>query len=112
MLGLFMSTAWGQAAETATAAPAKPGMMEIVFPFVLILFVFYFFQNRPQQKKLKLHQDFLTSLKRGDQVITTSGILGEITGISDKFITLQIDDNVRIKIIRSQIMSSAKEGNA
>jgi preprotein translocase subunit YajC len=110
MLGLFLSTAL---AQSAPAVAAKPTMAETLFPFAIILVFFYLFLGRPQQKKLKEQQTFLASLKRGDQVITSGGIFGEITGITEKFITLQVADNVRIKILRTQILGSAtKEGNS
>jgi preprotein translocase subunit YajC len=109
MLGLFLSTALAQGAPAAAAS--KPTMAETLFPFAIILIFFYLFLGRPQQKKLKEQQSFLSSLKRGDQVITSSGIHGEITGITEKFVTLQVADNVRLKILRSHILGSAtKEG--
>jgi preprotein translocase subunit YajC len=110
MLGIFLSTAFGQAAATATAP--KPTLIETVFPFAIILVFFWLFLGRPQQKKLKEHQSFLAGIKRGDQVVTTGGIHGEVTGITEKVVTLQIADNVRIKVARSHIIGSAtKEGN-
>ena len=112
MLGIFLSTAFAQTAATVSSAGAKPTMLESLFPFAIILIFFYLFIGRPQQRKLKEQQSFLSALKRGDQVITSGGIYGEITGITDKFITLQVADNVRIKILRTQILGSAtKEGN-
>ncbi len=110
MLGLFLSTALAQGAP---AAAAKPTIIETLFPFAIILVFFYLFLGRPQQKKLKEQQAFLSSLKRGDEVITNGGIFGEITGITEKFVTLQVADNVRIKILRTQILGSAtKEGSS
>lgn len=98
-----------QAFAQAGAAPAKPGIAEMLFPLVIIMVVFYFLVARPQQKKLKEQQNFLTSLKRGDSVLTTSGIFGEITGLTDLFVTLQISENTKIKILKSQIARLAKE---
>lgn len=104
----LFSTAWGQAAGAAT--PAKPSLLESLFPFAVILLFFWLFMARPQQKKLKDHQTLLTNLKRGDQVITNGGIYGEITGITEKVITLQVADNVRIKVAKNQISGlAAKE---
>ena len=92
--------------------PPKPGMLEMIFPFIAIMVVFYFFQSRPQQKRQKQHQDFLTALKRGDEIITTGGIVGQVTGLTEKFITLEIAENVRIRVLKTQILGSAKEGNS
>ncbi|MBK9294467.1 MAG: preprotein translocase subunit YajC [Oligoflexia bacterium] len=81
----------------------------MLFPLVVIMVVFYFLVARPQQKKLKEQQNFLANLKRGDSVLTTSGIFGEVVGITDLFITLQISENTKIKILKSQIARLAKE---
>jgi preprotein translocase subunit YajC len=107
---IFLSQAWAQAAGAATSA--KPSLLETLFPFAIILVFFYLFLGRPQQKKMKEQQAMLSALKRGDQVLTSGGILGEITGLSEKFVTLEIADNVRIKVMRSQVSGLAsKEGN-
>jgi preprotein translocase subunit YajC len=119
MLGLLISTAYAQAANTAATAttaaaatPAHPSMLETLFPFAIMLACFYLFLGRPQQKKMKAQQEFLKALKKGDQVVTTGGIQGEITGLTDTFVTLQIADNVRIKVVRNQVSGAFKEGAA
>ena len=99
-----------QAQSTVAATAAKPGMLEMFFPVAVMLFIVYMFFLRPQQKKVGDHQKFLTSLKRGDQVITNSGIYGEVTGLTDKVVTLEVADNVRIKVLKSQVLATAKEG--
>lgn len=78
-------------------------------PLILIFFVFYFLLIRPQQKKAKEHQNYLANLKRGDKVITGGGIYGQITGLTDNTVTLEIADNVRIKVSRAAIAGSATE---
>jgi preprotein translocase subunit YajC len=65
--------------------------------------VFYFLMIRPQQKKVKDHEAMVTKLQKGEEVITQSGIIGKIHGIADKFITLEVDNNVRIKVLKSRI---------
>lgn len=102
---MFWSVAMAQAAGEA----AKPSMLETLFPFLAVLVVFYFVFSRPQQKKLKQHQDFLGNLKRGDQVVTSSGIFGSVTGINPNFVTLEVADNVRLKILKSQISGPVKD---
>lgn len=99
---LFGSKAFAQAA----GGGAQPSTMEMFLPFIFIFVIFYFLIIRPQAKRQKEHQKFTTELKRGDAVITTSGILGTIEGVTETFITLEIADGVRIKILRSQILSS------
>ncbi|MCC6278428.1 MAG: preprotein translocase subunit YajC [Oligoflexia bacterium] len=83
----------------------------MVFPIAAMFVIFYFLIIRPQGKKQKEHQKLLEGIKRGDQVITSGGILGEVAGTTDRVVTLQIADNVRIRILKSQIAGLAKEGN-
>ncbi len=99
---MFSSVAWAQ-----TAAPgATPGMFEQFLPFVFIIIIFYFLLIRPQQKRAKSHREFLTNMKRGDQVLTSGGIFGTIEGLTEDFVTLQIADGVKIRILKAQIASS------
>ena len=77
-------------------------------PFLLMFMVVYFLMIRPQQKKMKEQQEMLTTLKHGDEVITASGMLGTITGITDKVVTLEVADDVKIKMIKSQIAQVVK----
>lgn len=91
---------------------AQPNFMEMMLPFVVIFAVFYFLIIRPQGKKQKEHQGFLTQLKRGDEVVTSSGILGTIDGLTDLYVTLEIANNVKIKVLRAQIAASAKNLNS
>lgn len=72
----------------------------------LIIFIFYFLLIRPQQKRQKQHRQFLTNLKRGDMVVTTGGLHGKITGLTDTVVTLEIADNLRIKVSRAYIAGS------
>jgi len=75
-------------------------------PLILIFIVFYFLLIRPQQKKAKEHQSFLSTLKKGDEIVTNGGIHGRITGITDSVLTLEIAEGVRVKVNRASIMTS------
>ena len=99
-------TAFAQTAEVAgAAAPSAPAWMQFV-PFVIIIGVFYFFLIRPQAKKQKETQAFLQGLKVGDQVITQSGILGRITAMTDTITTLEVANNVQMKFLKTQVLTS------
>ena len=91
----------------AEQSPKQPSMLEQLFPFLLIGFVVYFIFIRPQQKKYKQHHEFLAKVKRGDEVLTNSGIFGKIEGITDQFIVLEVADKVRIRVLKNQIASLA-----
>lgn len=100
--------ALAQATEAATpvaGAQQAPGWMQFV-PFAVIIGVFYFFLIRPQAKKQRETQSFLSALKVGDQVITQSGILGRIAGMNEQVVTLEVANNVQIKVLRSLVMMS------
>lgn len=106
MLGLLVSTAFAQSAPAAGGG--TPSSFEMFVPFIFIFVIFYFLIIRPQSKRQKEHQKFLTELKRGDEVITASGILGRIEGITDQFVTVEIADGVKVKMLRTQIATTQK----
>jgi len=81
-------------------------------PLILIFVIFYFFLIRPQQKKIKEHKVMVSSLKRGDEVITSGGIVGKVEKIhEDNKIDLLISDNVTVKIVQSTIQSLSISSN-
>ena len=75
-------------------------------PLILIFVIFYFFLIRPQQKKIKEHKQMVSSLKRGDEVVTSGGIVGKIERIlgNDK-VDIVIADNVTVQVVQSTIQS-------
>ncbi len=79
-------------------------------PLILIFVIFYFFLIRPQQKRVKDHKAMVASLKRGDEVITSGGIIGTIDRVmEDDRIEVTIADNTKVQIIRSTITSLLKK---
>ena len=75
-------------------------------PLILIFVIFYFFLIRPQQKKVKEHKSMVASLKRGDEVITSGGIVGTIERVhEDDKIDLSISENVTVKVVKSTIQN-------
>lgn len=73
------------------------------FPLVLMVFIIYFFFIRPQAKKQKEQKAFSSNLKKGDEVVTSSGIVGRINKIEDGFVTLQVDQKTFIKVLENAI---------
>ena len=118
--GVVFADAPPAPADAATAtAPAAPGAapaapqgnpMMSLMPFILVFAVMYFLMIRPQQKRMKEHKALLESLKKGDDVVTTSGFIGKVHGITDKVVTIELADNVRVKMLKSQI-SQVVKGN-
>ena len=79
-------------------------------PLILIFVIFYFFLIRPQQKRVKEHKSMVEALKRGDEIITSGGIIGTIDKVmEDDRIIVDIGDNVKVQIIRSTITSLLKK---
>jgi preprotein translocase subunit YajC len=77
-------------------------------PIIFIFVIFYFLLIRPQQKRSKEHRNLLSNIKEGDQVLTSGGIYGRITGIKDDKITVEISDKVRVKVNRGNIAGVVK----
>ena len=79
-------------------------------PLILIFIIFYFFLIRPQQKRVKDHKNMVESLKRGDEIITSGGIIGTIDRVmEDDRIEVTISDNTKVQIIKSTITSLLKK---
>jgi preprotein translocase subunit YajC len=100
-------------AGTAPVASAgfpgqQPGGLMAFAPFILMFAVLYLLVLRPQQKKVKEQQQMLSALKAGDDIITSSGMLGKITDVSEKVVTLEVADNVRVKMLKSQVSQVVK----
>ena len=72
-------------------------------PIILMFVIFYFLLIRPQQKRQKEQKNMISSLKKGDRIITSGGLHGRITGIDDTTLTLEIADKVRVKVGRSSV---------
>ena len=120
MISVLLQSLRAFADDAATAAPAAqaaPAWMQFV-PFVVILAVMYFIVIRPQAKKQKETQDFLSAIRVGDLIVTASGILGRITALTESIATIEVANQVQIKVLRGQIsmsqaalQSAKKEGN-
>ncbi len=96
-------------AQTAGGAPASAGATPFIMMAVFVV-IFYFLLIRPQQKKQKEHQAMLSKLATGDEVVTAGGILGRIVEVGDQFLTIEIADNVRIKVQRFQVTTIVPKG--
>ena len=82
---------------------AKGGDIHFIIMMAVIFTIFFFLLIRPQQKKQKALKEMMANLKHGDMVVTTGGLHGKITGLTDTVATLEVSDKVRIKVSRSHI---------
>lgn len=102
-MDFFISSAY------AAEGPAASGWGSFVI-FLPLILIMYFMMIRPQQKRQKEHQALVTSLSKGDEVVTSGGILGKITDIDDNFIQLKISSNGEMKIQRHAIHAVMPKG--
>jgi preprotein translocase subunit YajC len=89
-------------AQTAQS-PSGPSALVSFVPLVLVFVIFYLLLIRPQQKKVRQHQQILAKLKKNDEVMTSGGIYGKVVALTDNVVTLEIAPNVRIRVHRPQI---------
>ena len=98
-------------AQTAGAGGGQ-GLLVQLLPLILIFVVFYFLLIRPQQKRVKQHKEMVNSLKVGSLVVTSGGIVGKVVKLNDDiFITVNISDNVDVKIKRDTIVELLENSN-
>ncbi len=95
----------------AAAAPAQqdPGMAGLIFP-VAIFAIFFFLFIRPQQKRAKEHKKLVDAIAKGNEVVTSGGLLGKVVDLDDNFVQLEIADNVFIHVQRHAITSLMPRG--
>jgi preprotein translocase subunit YajC len=96
-------------ATGTTGAASAPNPLTSLLPLVLIIVVFYFFMIRPQVKRQKELKTYRNSLQKGDKVITTGGIYGKITDVKDQTVTVEIADNIRIKVDKSAVLKDPSD---
>ena len=103
---MFGTAAYAQTA--ASTAPASAGGIQDLLagplPMILMMVVLgYFLLWRPQQKRIKDHQDMVKALKRGDTVVLSSGVIGKVTKVEDAELGVEIAQGVVIKVVRSMV---------
>ena len=102
-MDFFISNAYAQ------DAAATGGLMSFL-PLIVIFAVFYFMLIRPQMKRSKEHKQLISQLSKGDEVITNGGLLGKIIDVSDSFVTLELADNLQIKLQRQAVANVMPKG--
>ncbi len=97
-------------AMAAGEAPPQGGGLQLVIMIALFFGIMYFMIIRPQSKRAKEHASLLDSLSKGDEIVTSGGILGKIVKLGDNFIELKISDSSNMKVQRSAITSVMPKG--
>jgi preprotein translocase subunit YajC len=106
-MSFLISDAWAQAAPAA----AQPSLMTQMLPLVLLLVVFYFLLIRPQMKRAKEHKNMLGSLAKGDEVVTSGGVIGKVREIGENLLVVEIADKVEIRVQKAAITSVLPKGS-
>ena len=103
ILDFFIASAHAQDA-------AQPGGLMSFLPLIIIFVIFYFLLIRPQMKRAKEHKKLVAELGNGDEVVTNGGLLGRITNAGESFVTVELADNVQVKVQRHAIASIMPKG--
>ena len=109
-MSFFISDAIAEAGATATTATGQGDpLASLILPIGLVI-LFYFFLIRPQSKRQKEHRKMVDDLQKGEEVITSGGVLGKVTQINDNFIMLEISKDVSLNIQKSAVQSIMPKG--
>ena len=103
ILDFFIASAQAQDA-------AQPGGLMSFRPLIIIFIIFYFLRIRPQMKRAKEHRKLVSELSNGDEVVTNGGILGRITNVGESFVTVELAENVQIRVQKQAIASIMPKG--
>ena len=106
-MNLFIADAYAQAADPA--AQQGGGVVSILM-LVVMFVAFYFLLIRPQAKRAKEHKAMISALAKGDEVVTTGGVLGRVTELSEGYATLEVAEGVQIKVQRPAIQMILPKG--
>lgn len=106
-MSFFISDA---VAEAAPAAQQADPMTSLIF-FGGMILIFYFILIRPQSKRAKQHRELVAGISKGDEVVTNGGMLGKITDVSEQFVTLEIADNVQVKVQKQAVSTVLPKGS-
>src|SRR5210317_399794 len=106
-MSFFISDAIADAGAAAQSSPDP--LASLILPIGLVV-LFYFFLIRPQSKRQKEHRQMVSELQKGEEVVTSGGILGKVTKVNDDFITLEIANDVSLTIQKSAVQSIMPKG--
>ncbi len=94
------------AAPAPAAAPQGSLLMDTLMMVMMLFFIFYILVIKPQNEKARAHQALMSALKKGDQVVTTGGIIAKVAGIEKDHILLEVAANVRLKVERQHVVKA------
>jgi preprotein translocase subunit YajC len=108
---MFATPAYAQAAHGAAVGGGSPMDMVVQFaPYIAIMVGFYFLLIRPQQQRAKKHAEDIKAVKRGDNVVLSSGMIGKVTSVGDSEVTVEIAPKVEVKVVKAMISDIRTRG--
>lgn len=108
LLNLLLAPAYADSGSAAAQQGGSPFSLALMFAIFFLFF--YFVMWRPQSKRAKEQRDLITSLAKGDEVITSGGVLGKIHKISEQYVALLIHNNTEIMVQKSAIVGALPKG--
>ena len=108
---MFISEAFAQAAPAATGAADSPfGSLGSMLPLVLMFVVLYFVMIRPQMKRQKEHKAMIEALAKGDEIVTSGGLLGKVAKLGETFVHIEVASGVELQVQRSAVVQVLPKG--
>ena len=106
-MDFFISDAYAEGG--AAAAPAGADLLGLL-PLIVIFLIVYFLLIRPQVKRAKEHKKLTESISKGDEIVTSGGLLGKVQDVTDNFVTVEISDNVTVQVQRHAVVNLVPKG--
>jgi preprotein translocase subunit YajC len=106
---MFATPAFAQTAGAATGGGPQDMLIQFL-PLIALVVLFYFLMIRPQQRRMKLHQQAISAVKRGDTVVLSSGIIGKIVRVEDAEVGVEVATGVTVKVVKSMISEVRTRG--
>ena len=106
---MFISQAFAQTAPAAASGGTESTLLSLL-PLVLMFVVLYFIMIRPQMKRQKEHKSMIEALAKGDEVVTSGGMLGKVTKLSESFVSLEVAGNIELQVQRSAVVQVLPKG--
>lgn len=107
---MFISNAYAQAAATASGPDSLLGSLGQMLPLVLMFVVLYFIMIRPQMKRQKEHKAMLEALAKGDEVVTSGGMIGRVSKLGESFVHVEVASGVELQVQRSAVVQVLPKG--
>jgi len=104
-----MSFLFAEALAADAGAPPSAGLLEFL-PLVLLFVIFYFFLIRPQQKRQKEHRQLMEGLEKGDEIVTSGGVVGTITKVEEDFVVARVAQGTELRFQKPSVVATLPKG--